>query len=1015
MGLPTSFALRLVEALLIFERLDENSFSLVSSLLETLSESDHVHLVSAQIVRCLDGLLASASLEKATVMLTLFGRLLSRPRFLSAVLAGNHAARVVHAIRHLMESGGAASRSACYFALLKLVAVRDPSALRLGTLATTWEVVCLDIAQGGGGSSSLRTNGLALLCFLLQSSDPALAPWPKIADALKVVVCSGEQQQQLLACQVFLEAVHLGFGGLLLERAVGLHVLDALSRVDLASSVALLKRLVQLTVIFATRFPQSFQLQISSSIRHIARLAQTWTAASSPEYFGMSLELMGAIIPLSGSDLLEPAGVLAVISSPSVARDLKGPLAISWMQLVHTLAAAPCSSDFQLSIRNHARNILERCCSETGLSAQHVGLAISLACLLDEADLMVKVALAHQSLALENPLVCLELVRVCSVCTAGAPPVQLFTLLVEGAFQARRAMDTSSDQTLRAIFEGLLVVAQRMIPWWRPRISQIQSVMLALPDVSSWLETIEHFAADADSISVMLGLFCCGLMSANENWIGCKVSAIKVLTDCASKTTALSSSFVMELSVALCLSGWSDASSVLSDGLARALVSANVELSCDMPPSFLSWAFRARALESVASRFLYHLLSDGSGSHVLASLLGSSQVVRASVGAHLVKLMTNQRSKHVLFAWELFLESGQDAVSLLSANGAVAALKESVWEDCELPTLCRLLLPFVQYGAMDASIALTVLYPHQNRVDSLPDDGLLSWLNAYNLILILAPSLSSFFLSVNTAAVLRPTDLEALRIAQMEFSALLVSGWNPSLFVQCNAVMTDPSASDVAVAVALFAVRRMLDLCDASSVPPLEELYDLWLLLQAQVVTDARELVQTCAVLSMDSLVRLSSKIGPDRGQLLASLPWTKFTWRCAVERIGSAPPEAILSAPLLHFVQVLLPHFDDRSLLGTAFVDRLALEALKTNKNNTRLMALVLALLDCAVPVEKHAFLVALEKAALPDAHEALPAVICSCLDFHGALVFPQSIWEMNLTPLHNQTTSRLLHQLTN
>jgi hypothetical protein len=1015
--LSAAHAVRLIETLITTFLREENASlsSACGSMLEKLGgESEHVHLVITQSLHYLDNLLVAKSMEQATSIVSLTGRLLAKGRFLGALMAiKSHGSRLVNAICHLLELGGDAARSACYFVLVKLVAAQDASAVRLGILPSSWERICGDIAQSGNDANSLRTNALALLCFLLQSSTPSLAPWYKIIDALKAVLCSGEQQQRMLACQVLLEAVHLGFGEILLERHVVLHVLDALSCPGDANSM-LMKKLMQLVVLLASRFPENLQTCLIPGLARVLDAAKVTIGV--PELVGATLELLAALLPLSNSEsLLHLAADCAWASVGLVVSDVNSVTAISWLQVANFVLGAlrtHGSNEAWLLLCDIAKEVINRLLfAGKEISSQHVALGISLCTIIDDADLTVQLVVSHEVSVRTQPLVCLEVIASILKCSTNVLALGLFHVVLQGAFSARRMLKAESDPVLAAIFDGILSVAKRVLPWWQPRVARVQMCMLGVPEPCTWLDMLdkdEHIFSDPDIVALILGLICSLLISSPSHFSTIEKQRIAAaLCDVAMKRPEVASSVIgLEFAVTLCLCEWNGDNDGVSEALGESLVEAGVAFSCSLPASFLAWIFRVQYLDDASSKFLLTLVQENKF-HDLLALFSSSETLAVAVSGHLVNLLNSRRSPELLVAVELFVQRDdqKSIISALAAKGAVALLSKTRWAIEEVPWLCRITSCFLRSGALDSSEATLIVFNERSEEalkKSFDEHSLLDWLNAANQILAqwtslsdrvrIAPKVSTdVFVSSGSAALV---------VAQLEFAGFLTISWKNSLFEACASLLADPAVSETTAAAALFALRSMLE---AAASAPHEDLYRLYLLLEALFVSSAKEMLRICVVKTMAVFFGFLDRLEDKSAAFsFARLPWSSFTWRVAVERFISTPSDGLVPRSSSLLIGTLATRVDDdcRAMLGTHFLDRLVLEWTVNNSSSDDYDLLVLVSRLLELGFEKRVlgvFFSGLAAKTRVCSSESVAVRGRSSQFFQGALVFPHWLWEFD------------------
>jgi hypothetical protein len=935
-SLSSSQVVRLVDALLSFDVEDENFVSVLCSLLEAVCESEHASLVVSQALQALDSVLSNSSIPKATVLMTFLGRLLSRPRAMDLVKA--HGQRLVHAARHLLEFGSDAARSSCYFVLLKLVSARDAAALRFGVLPSSWECICSDVLSGST-AGALRSNGLALLCFLLQFSNPSIAPWPKIVDALKVVISAGEAAQQSLASQILLEAVDWGFAALLLEREVGLHVLEALSRHE-STTPDVLRKLVQLMARFSSPpLLEALRLQLAAE-----RVVEVCTSLSQiPALVDVSMELLLAVLPLSPA-VIEPAAAMVW----STVRCVQSSSSSSqcWLAILHHLAEVRHAVVQDPLVLESVRIFFAPFQSNEPLSASPssvhlVGLGLSLGRLLDDEALVVGLASSQGVLIGSSFALCLEVARACEECSSSSVAVRLFPLVLKSLFDARRSVDSSQ---IGGLVDRLLAAAKRVLPFWQIRVPRVHALTLALPDLETWRDDGVLLGLDSSSLALALGLMACNL-AVDAAFADAAVQ--RVLQGIAG-TKSSCVGFAVELSIAIslgCPSCFTDAT--ISDRLCCGLLVSNVSLCASMPAPFLAWVFGMTVLEPLVAAFLANLLAPEE-SESLRLLLASSVPIRSSLANLLVKRLDARRSPDVLSAIQLFAQNGgDDAVSLLAFKGLIKVLQKWSWsepEECRwLSEMCMHLLKCE--NVLDGVNAAALLCQSVS-VGLLGPLELLAWLNASNLAMSAVGADPASFLAAYSNPDWQHSD-EALCLAHLQFVALTHSEWRSDLLSACLEHLASVSGSEWVLVAALGVIWRMLAHGSAANQPSLDSLYNLWLRLLALVVSDGRESVRSAVVKCLEAFFRMSRK-----AEHLTCLPWARFVWRFAVEKFFSNPS----SASLMHLLQVFLPLMveeEDRALVDGNLLCRVVLDC---GGDDGRILALLVGLLDGAYPMDRSA-----------------------------------------------------------
>ncbi len=1008
---------------------DDKAAAGATAFLELLSD-DHTHAVLAQTLSSLENIAAVASaVQQLNAVLSLAGKLLLRPRVAAATANRNHGARLLQLVRHVLETVHVDScRSACFYILQRLLQANDAASVRFVVLPTSWELVCAAMTRGSDaeGGAHLRTNALALLCFILQNSDAAVVPWPKLTDALKVVLSGGETQHRLIACHILLEGVQRGIGAEMLSRDVALHLFEAARRHQVNDALA--KKLVQLIILLASRAAEAFSSQVPNGAHCFCEVVDRFLQAGESDLVGMSLELL--INLLRFSELSDNVSFRQFVASalrtsaPMVAQEVQLSFAVSWMQIAHHVLPTVMQE-------NEDERSTEACCRIVSavsavapvvvISPQHVALALSLSCMTHNFEAAGQVAQRHASCVRDNPFVCLEMIAVAVASATNGPLpaslAEMFPVVIAGAFSARRTL-SSVDATVLSLCDGLVSFAKCIMPWWQPRMPRVPACMLRLPEPTSWLEMLqggEYVFEDQHLMSLILGLSCAAAI-VGESLLSGDVATAALQSLVISRPEMATSPAGMDMAMLLCLAGWRDSSSALAVSLAQGVLAAKVPLSPSMPHRFLAWTFSVHSLEPLATD-LVHLLVEGND---LASIVSGS--ASAAVTGHLLKLLaSSDRSARLRDTIEAFLQVGEEAVALFVIKGLATVLQTVCWCVQELPWLCRIITLLLRNKSVSLAIGADLVFGRacgDLLLQSPCEEALLAWYNAAAVVLSQIPGREervalapAWVLNVTLTAQNAP-----LMVAQLQVAGLCVSCWVPSLFRTSMTVIDDPLLAQEALtaSASLFLLRSMLATCPSGEGPSGEDVHELWLLVQSIVVSSLNEPLRHSAGKTAHALFRFC---GADEAKALVSLPWSWFTLRNTVEKLSIIVPGSHMSRGLLEFLCAMMPFLADWDAFGTDVMARFALECATVSDDlvllNVVLEALSHIKLDSSGRDSMRRAIAAKIQALGSSSDRSCSSAICAPVPpqaFHEALVFTHFLWgEGDATPLRQAREDRL------
>ncbi len=160
----------------------------------------------------------AATSDWKIALLTTLGHLLGSPAVLTQAVAIRFP--LLRHAQSALVGASDAGRGAAYFILLRAASVQPLSQELAAYLQSPvlWDLVCSDVTRGScKANSHVRTNALALLCSMV-AQQRGLVPWPKIIDALKVAVASGDPHEKATACHLLSIAVRQGQGATMIAR-----------------------------------------------------------------------------------------------------------------------------------------------------------------------------------------------------------------------------------------------------------------------------------------------------------------------------------------------------------------------------------------------------------------------------------------------------------------------------------------------------------------------------------------------------------------------------------------------------------------------------------------------------------------------------------------------------------------------------------------------------------------------------------------------------------------------------
>ena len=985
---------------------DEKTAAGAVSFLEQLAD-EHTHIVLVQVLARLDGVLAVSSpgLQPLLALLTVAGRLLLRPRVAAVTANKTHGVRLLQAARQALEGARAEPcRGAALYVLLRLLHCRDAAATRFAVLPGSWELVCATLQRGS--EAVLRTNALALLCAMLQASEPSAVPWNKIVDALKAVLAGAEPQQRLIAAHLLVEGALRGAGVAMLTQDVLLHALDALRRH--APADALARRLAQLVGLLAAAAPEAFAAQLPDALPCLCGVVERFLEAGGGECVAQSLELLTVVLRFSTeASVVQFARDSLCACADAVAHEVTAPCGVSWLQVAHhVLPVVQQDADLTAACGEVAWALV-RLPAKVPVSPQHVALALSLLAQLRDFECAAQVAQRHSCAVRDSPFVCLEAIAAAvDSSSGGAMPksfAPLFPTVLASFFNARRTLQ-SSDPTMVSLCDGVLRWAKAALPWWQPRVARVQACMLRLPDPASWLEMMQsdqYVQEDQQLMALMLGLACCAAV-ASCDWQ--PLGGVEALCALATARPDVAGT---ELGVLLCLAGWSECAGPLAETLARGITAAETPLEVTMPHPFLAWAFGVRSLEPLVGT-LVAVLVERNELHIIAAGAASG-----AVAGHLVKLLARpDRSLKLLMTADAFVRSGEEAVALFAVKGIATVLQSATWHVHELEWLCGLVCLLLNSNALPVLAAAELVFGApwcQMAQKCTSEASVVAWYNAAATVLARLPDSQSRAkcAPASVCLVALPCNNTALLVAQLQVAGLCISQWSPHLWQSCVSVASE-SQHTVPVSAALFVMRSLLAVARPDEGPSDEMVHELWLVLQSLMVASNSDQLRRAVAKTLEALLQ---RCGGDTARALLALPWSWYSVRFVVEQLRAVVPGVPLSRGAVSFLQFVAPFVP---LSDPELVARLTLDCV-SSADDFAVLGALLALLASGAQVDATGR-EAIRRAVLPKI-QALGNRRDGCAEHSsveslmsgGLLMFPHLLWDDAVPLLQQMREDRL------
>lgn len=869
-----------------------NDITLNIGLLSALSEQ-HAHVVVSSLL-CRLKPDDPIDHQRWVVLLSLLGKLCSSSdSFLSALICNkDHHLTLLSIVSVALSSD--AMRSSSYFLLVKMMASKSISSIRFALMPHVWDAVCVDVCHGHDGhAGNLRSNALALLCYLLQAAGEmeASVPWPKVVDALVTLVSSGVSQHCALACHLLLEAYHKGQGEMLLQKDVAEYCFSACTVMN--PNDAALKKVLQLILALALTGP-SFGPHVQFGKVVLLSVIDTQASSGTGEMLTLSMELLGVIMGFEEcQDEKSMAIALDVLFKTSVSvisSDLRSSLILSWLQVCTRVVSSPIAlgEDVASALAETCKALFRMMCSATDLLPQVLALSLSLCSYFHESAYFESICKVHQNIVLQWPHVSHEMVT--QLVHVDAPQaMSLFPLAMQALFNARSKL-SETDNIIGDICDSLLTVARKISPWWTPRVSKFRLCIARLPEGMR-----DPFVGDEHALSIYMGFLATCLK------VGWNPGNVITLEDVIQFKVPN-----VESVVVMCQLGFAECKGPLANEMTSRLLNEGTRDLTLYPDCVVRWVMNVPRLEPL----------------VVQLLQNATEETIHRYGALLVGSVISHQMLHVAL-W--MLSSGDVSMpSVFLLKGFLPALMQfKLVGDEAIECAIQIVSILAKEGREHMQACLDVLLGHifKSNIQSVK-----TWLLFFNV--------------TNSLLHQQHHPLQKYDVQVPDHVGVILGYLQMMCFCRCPVAFDWVKLlerSNEWTSTLVLSFMRIVPLPETLTE---EALVKMWYVLLAQTFSPF-ERVREAVGYTCEAML---NKVGTEKAKLLLQKPWSLLALRCVVDSFISDADGLDLTYANMFIMHAGLeaakPYLDSRMLLEKA----VSLFCLNSNENNAVLEFLVLA-----------------------------------------------------------------------